>query len=74
MLSPVAPRTHKSAVNTTRISQKSAQNAPAVYARPAFYLTVDTLYVSFVSPGCLQEPKIARITVAAGRSDLLIMG
>ena len=39
-----------------------------------FYLTVDTLCVSFVSPGCLQESKVARITVAAGRSDLLIMG
>ena len=25
---------------------------------------VDTLYVSFVSPGCLQEPKVARVTVA----------
>ena len=33
-----------------------------------FYLTVDTLYASFVSPG------IARITVAAGHSNLLIMG
>ena len=39
-----------------------------------FYLTVDTLYVSFVSPGCLKESKVARTTVAAGRSDLLIMG
>ena len=38
------------------------------------YLTVDTLYVSFVSPGCQQESKIARITVVAGHSDLLIMG
>ena len=39
-----------------------------------FYLTVDTLYVSFVSPGCQQESKVARITVVAGHSDLLIMG
>ena len=40
-----------------------------------FYLTVDTLYVSFVSPGCQPARiKIARITVVAGHSDLLIMG
>ena len=39
-----------------------------------FHLTVDTLCVSFVSLGCQQESKIARITVIAGHSDLLIMG
>ena len=37
------------------------------------YITVDTLSVS-VSPGCLQEPKLARTIVVAGRSHLLIMG
>ena len=37
-------------------------------------LTVGTLYVSFVSRGCLQEPTTARIPVLAGRLDLLIMG